>query len=78
MKIKDYCDRYLKETKYKIIIQDNSVNILNYVEIKDFSATEIVVRNKKGFTKIKGKNLVIARMLDDEILITGHISTIEL
>ena len=40
-------DRYLMDTTYKIIIKDNTINIINYEEIKDFSSNKIVVKTKK-------------------------------
>lgn len=71
-------DRYLMDTTYKIIIKDNTINIINYEEIKDFSSNKIVVKTKKNITTIIGKNLVVSKMQDNEVLITGLIKTIEL
>ncbi len=71
-------DRYLMDTTYKIIIKDNTINILNYEEIKDFSSNKIVVKTKKNITTIIGKDLVVSKMQDNEVLITGLIKTIEL
>ena len=71
-------DRYLMDTTYKIIIKDNTINIINYEEIKDFSSNKIVVKTKKNITTIIGKDLVVSKMQDDEVLITGLIKTIEL
>ena len=71
-------DRYLMDTTYKIIIKDNTINIINYEEIKDFSSNKIVVKNKKNITTIIGKDLVVSKMQDNEVLITGLIKTIEL
>ena len=71
-------DRYLMDTTYKIIIKDNTINIINYEEIKDFSSNKIVVKTKKNITTIIGKDLVVSKMQDNEVLITGLIKTIEL
>ena len=71
-------ERYLMDTTYKIIIKDNTINILNYEEIKDFSSNKIVVKTKKNITTIIGKDLVVSKMQDNEVLITGLIKTIEL
>ena len=70
-------DRYLMDTTYKIIIKDNTINIINYEEIKDFSSNKIVVKTKKNITTIIGKDLVVSKMQDNEVLITGLIKTIE-
>ena len=71
-------DRYLMDTTYKIIIKDNTINIINYEEIKDFSSNKIVVKTKKNITTIIGKDLVVSKMQDNEVLITRLIKTIEL
>ena len=71
-------DKYLMDTTYKIIIKDNTINIINYEEIKDFSSNKIVVKTKKNITTIIGKDLVVSKMQDNEVLITGLIKTIEL
>lgn len=78
MKLRNYIGEYLTENEYKLVLKENSVYISNYLEILDFSNTEISIRHKKGITIINGLNLVIAKMLDDEILITGQINNLKL
>lgn len=76
MNIKNKLNRYLNELEYKIVFINNSVNINNYIEIMDFTDEEVTVKHKDGITRIKGKNLVVSKMLDEEILITGFIKEI--
>lgn len=71
MKIFDKIKNYINELDYKIIITDTYINIVNYKEIIDFKEDKITVRHSNGLTCIKGKNLVVSKMLEDEILITG-------
>lgn len=71
-------DRYLIDTDYKIIIKENYLNIINYKEVKDFNNNKIVISTSKGLTTVTGENLVVSKMQDNEILITGKIKTIEL
>lgn len=78
MKIFDKLDRYLIDKTYKIIIKENLINIINYNEIKDFSSTKIEITSSKGKTTITGENLVVSKMQDNEVLITGKIKTIQL
>lgn len=78
MKLFDRIDNYISEYKYKVIIVDNSVNIVNYKKIIEFTDNVIKVESKDGITTINGSNLVITKMLSDEILITGKIYSIEL
>lgn len=78
MKLIDKLDRYLTDTQYKIIIKENTINIINYTEIKDFTSTKIIIKHPKGLTTIIGTNLVVSKMQDNEALIIGNIQSIEL
>ena len=74
----DKLDRYLTDREYKIIYKNNYLNIINYIEILDFNEYEISIKYDRGITRIIGSNLVISKMLDDELLIVGNIEKIEL
>ena len=78
MKVFDRLDRYLTDKEYKIIYKDKYLNIINYVEILDVNEKEIDIKNNNGITKILGNNLVISKMLEDEMVIVGDIEKIEL
>ena len=58
-------------------IVKNNVDILNYLEIDHFDDTKIIVRYKDGSLIIKGENLIISKLLDDELLINGKIKNVE-
>ena len=51
---------------------------MNYKKIIEFTDNAIKVESRDGITTVNGSNLVIAKMLSDEILITGKIYSIEL
>lgn len=55
---------------------DNSINVVNYIEVLDFSSKEISVKYNKGIMIIKGSELVVSKMLDDELLIKGNVKSI--
>lgn len=78
MKIIDKLDRYLNDNDYKLILNNNKLNIVNYDEIIDFSLSNIKIKLKDKIISIDGKNLVINKMVDNEILITGYISNINI
>lgn len=77
MKLFDYLDRYLIDNDYKITIYDKKIHIMNYLEIEDFSSTRVVVRYKRGKTILLGTDLVVSKMQNDELLITGKLKMIE-
>ncbi len=69
-------DNYINDKVYKIIVINNTIHISNYLDIKEFSSTKIIITHKQGRTIIIGTNLVINALQDDEIKITGSINNI--
>lgn len=78
MKIMDRLDNYLYDREYKIIIKENYLNVINYSEIVEFSTARISIKCKRNIITIDGLNLVIAKMIDNEILVTGNISNVSI
>jgi sporulation protein YqfC len=76
MRLINKIDRYLEDKQYQIIIKDKKINILNYDEIIDFSSNKIILKCNEQKIIIEGKNLIILKMLDEEILITGIVFNI--
>ena len=78
MKLINKLNRYLEDKKYEIIINENKVNIVNFEEIIDFSIERISLKCNNTKIIIEGKNLIISKMVDEEILITGTINNIRI
>lgn len=76
MKFIRMIDDYVNDKRYSMIYKNNGLDIINYSEIIDFSSNKISVRYEDNIYHIEGNNLVISRMMDNEILITGDISNI--
>lgn len=55
---------------------DNSINIVNYIEVLDFSSKEISIKYNRGIMIINGSNLVVSKMFDDELIINGEIKSV--
>ena len=68
---------YILETDFKITILKNKIDIVNYIEIDHFDDTKIIVRFEEGHLIIKGENLTISKLLNDELLIIGKAKTID-
>lgn len=68
---------YILENIFKVTILKEQIDILNYVEIDHFDDSKIIVRFSEGTLVIKGEDLIISKLLDDEILINGKIKTVE-
>ena len=78
MRLISKLDRYLENKNYEIILKDSSVNIINFSEIIDFSMNKISIRCDNKIINVEGKNLIISKMLDDELLVTGNISNLRI
>ena len=78
MKLYQELRNYIDNQKFKLTYSDNYLNIINYnkIIILEHDRIDISVFNK--IIKIKGKNLKLMRLLNQEILITGLINCIEL
>ena len=68
---------YIFETDTKITIINNKINITNYIDIGHFDSNKIIVKLKNKNIIINGKELVVSKLLDSEILITGDFNNIE-
>lgn len=68
---------YLLDEEFKITMIENRVDVVNYDSIGHFDSTKVMIRYKNKILSIKGKNLVVSRLLSDEVLVTGEIQTIE-
>ncbi len=68
---------YILENEFKINILTGKVDIVNYIEIDHFDDTKVIIRYEKGIVKIKGENLTISKLLNDELLILGKVKVVE-
>mgnify|MGYP001775257171 CR=1 FL=1 len=74
-----YTDTISTSPMYKKIISNKVLNISNFLKILDYSNEKIVIKVKK--TKniaIIGENLQICQINKKELIIKGHICSIEL
>ena len=69
---------YIKDNKFKIYYVNNSVNILYYDNILEVTNDVITITKENKIILIKGNNLRLTKLLDNEVLITGDINKIEL
>lgn len=69
---------YILENEFKLVYLNNKVNIVNYSDIGHFDNNKIIVYNSKQIITINGHNLVISKLLKDELLIEGKIERIDI
>lgn len=68
---------YILEDEFKMIYLNNKLDIVNYISIIHFDSNKIIIEYKDGKLSISGSNLVVSKLLIDEILIEGSIENIE-
>ncbi len=68
---------YIKEDELKITIIKSKINIVNYTDIGHFDSNKIVIKTVNGEIVISGSDLVVSKLMIDEILIAGNFKTIE-
>lgn len=78
MKYLDKFRSYLLEEEFKMNISKSKINIVNYTSIGHFDSNKVIVRYTDGTILIEGEKLVVSKLLNDEILITGAVKKIEL
>lgn len=69
---------YILEDELQINVFKDKVNIVNYTKIGHFDNSKVMVYYTEGLIEIKGEKLVVSKLLNNEILITGVIKNIEL
>lgn len=78
MGIVDRFRNYIFEEEFTINISKNKINVVNYTTINHFDNHKVTIIHKDGEVIITGNNLVVSRLLLDEVLITGDVKNIEL
>ena len=68
---------YIKEDELKITIIKSKINIVNYTDIGHFDSNKIVIKTVNGEIVINGSDLVVSKLMSDEILIAGNFKTVE-
>ena len=68
---------YLSDNNYNINIYKNNIYINNYLKLEHVSEKNVVVSFDKFKLIISGDNLIVVKMVDDEVLFNGHIESIK-
>lgn len=73
----DRLSNYIDDKKFKLIYEDNLIDIINYtrlITIED-NYVSLYINNKKII--IKGKKLILKKLLDNELLLNGEVTSLE-
>ncbi|MBO5376424.1 MAG: YabP/YqfC family sporulation protein [Bacilli bacterium] len=69
---------YVRNNEFYINIWKNKINIVNFKEIVIMEDEKIVIMADVGKVIIRGRNLSINKLLENELLIMGVFCSIEL
>lgn len=78
MKIINKISSYVDSSNVEFHYTNNKLYVLNYIHISEFNSKNITVRFKDVNLNIIGSNLVISKLLQSEMLITGNILSVEI
>ena len=68
---------YIQDNASRITYLKSRLDVVNYTKINYLEDRKISVSYTEGIVVIKGQNLRIQKLLDDEILVVGKIENIE-
>ncbi len=77
MRIINSIRSYILEEEFKITIVHNKIDILNFTSIGTIDSNKVVIKYKNGIITIKGTDLVVSRLMNEELLISGNIKSLE-
>lgn len=69
---------FINDNEWRINIYDEKVNVVNYDDVILLEDNRISIKYKKGMIIIKGENLSVNKLLENEMLVIGKIKSIEL
>lgn len=69
---------FLLEEQFKIQVYPDKIDVQNYTMIGHFDSHKVTIQHTNGEITIQGENLVVSKLMNDEVLIIGKIQNIEL
>lgn len=68
---------YIFDNKFQITYINKALDIVNYVNIISVDDNQIILKYEGGKLVVNGTNIIISKLLVNEILIKGNIISIE-
>lgn len=68
---------YLNDDKFKFNITNKNIYIDNYNKIENLTETNVTLKFNDFIIAIEGKDFIIKKLIDKEILFTGEITNIK-
>lgn len=68
---------YVKDEEFRFTIYSDRIHIINYEKISTLNSDYILIEGIDRRISIKGKNLVLNKLVEKEVLIIGEVNNIE-
>ena len=68
---------YVKDEVFRFTIYSDRIHIINYEKINTLNSDYILIEGIDRRISIKGKNLVLNKLVEKEVLIIGEVNNIE-
>lgn len=68
---------YVLDNEFRVTVFKDRVHIINYLEIITLEDERISILTQDGRLIIKGQNLHLNKLIDNEVLISGKVLLIE-
>ena len=68
---------YINDKEFKFTVYENKIHIINFNKIITLEDNYISILSINKKINIKGLNLILIKLIDNELLIKGNISNIE-
>ena len=73
----NFISNYINDKEFRFTVYDNKIHIINFNKIITLEDNYISLLSISKKINIKGLNLVLLKLVDDELLIKGSITSIE-
>lgn len=68
---------YINDNEFRLTVFTDRIYVVNFLQIISLEDERISFQTSKGRIIIKGTNLCLNKLLEDEVLISGTVSNIE-
>ena len=69
--------QFINDQEFRLTIFEDRIHVVNYLKIISLEDERISFLTQKGRLIIKGEKLCLNKLLDDEVLISGKVVSIE-
>lgn len=68
---------YVKDEEFRFTVYNDRIHFINFSKINTLNSDYVLIESSDRKISIKGKNLILNRLLEKEVLIIGDIYSIE-